>query len=165
MSPTNAKFAHPRVGERIGNRTVASSEARPNERGMLEWLMRCDAGHEKWCEASKMKAGRNHNCGACIVEARAAKPARPAPVSSSRAAHTNPRPSKATYAARAAAEWVARQPGPVRTIDAAIHDGTDLAIMRQRLERAVSLGLLRHIPGEGNEPERWGAPIVEASAA
>lgn len=167
MTAPKKSHATPPVGERFGDRTVINPETRPNVRGVLEWEVRCDHGHAKWVEATKLVAGRMRGCGVCIDEKRAAARATraPGPVSSSRRAHTNPRPSKALYAVRAAAEWVTRQPAPPRTIDAGIHFGTELAIMRARLERAVSLGLLRYVPGSSTEPERWGAPVATTTVA
>lgn len=156
MSPP--KYLSPVVGTQIGARKVASTETRRGPSGSILWLMRCEADHTQWCDASKLTHGEAQTCAECIRAAQAAKRAARRSEACAKAARLSS--TKAPLQVRLVADRLDRERRAVVLGEVAAWLGVEPRRARRYLDTATRSGRARCIPGGVREPDRWVSVLV-----
>lgn len=151
---TKSKYDNPQVGQRFGERTVASSEVKRPPGCVAAWLMKCARGHETWANASKLLSGKLTKCHECQEQLWASKT-----IESREMIAASIIPGHIAQVA----DFVSNQADSVNTRAVAMRFGLEIKTARKRLADAAKRKLIQHYPSMTSE-ERWG-PKAEDPAA
>jgi hypothetical protein len=152
------KYRHPMLGAKIGARTVASTETRRGSSGSILWLVRCPADHSQWVDASKLAHGEAESCAECTRVAQEAKRAERKSVSCALASRLSS--TQAPRQVALVADRLERERRAVALGEVAAWLGVEPRRALRYLQRCVTDGRARHIPGGVRAPDRWVSVLV-----